>query len=58
MNDRKFYHVYLKEKVLFKNLDEEEFRVVWGRIFKSYWKDDLSYVVCDDDLCTLEDQSY
>lgn len=58
MNDRKFYHVYLKEKVLFKNLDEEEFKVVWGRIFKSYWKDDLSYVVCDDDLCATEDQSY
>jgi hypothetical protein len=58
MNDQKFYHVYLKDKVLFKNLDEDEFRVVWGRIFKSYWKDDLSYTVCTNDLCVTEDQSY
>ena len=36
------YHIYLKDRCLFKNLDEEEFKVIWGRLYKSYW-DGLSY---------------
>ena len=39
----KSYHVYLNEKCLFKNLNQEEFDVVWNRIYESYWKDELSY---------------
>ena len=38
----KTYHVYLNNKVLFKNLDEREFKVIWGRLYHSYW-DGLTY---------------
>ena len=31
------YHIYLQEKCLFKDLNEEEFEVIWGRIYKSYF---------------------
>ena len=36
------YHIYLKDRCLFKDLDEEEFKVIWGRLYRSYW-DDLTY---------------
>ena len=38
----KTYHVYLEDRCLFKNLDEREFKVVWGRLYHSYW-DGLTY---------------
>ena len=38
----KTYHVYLNERCLFKNLDEREFEVIWGRLYHSYW-DGLTY---------------
>ena len=28
----KSYHIYFEDKCLFKNLDQEEFDVIWGRI--------------------------
>jgi hypothetical protein len=36
------YHIYLKDRCLFKNLDEQEFEVIWGRLYRSYW-DDITY---------------
>ena len=39
----KTYHVYLNDKVLFKNLDESEFKVIWGRLYHSYYKEELTY---------------
>ena len=27
-----FYHIYLEDKCLFKNLNEEEFEVIWKNI--------------------------
>ena len=36
------YHIYLKDRCLFKNLDEGEFEVIWGRLYRSYW-DDITY---------------
>ena len=38
----KTYHVYLNDRWLFKNLDEREFKVIWGRLYHSYW-DGLTY---------------
>ena len=38
----KTYHIYLNDRPLFKNLDEDEFRVIWGRLFHSYW-DGITY---------------
>ena len=39
----KTYHVYLKDEVLFEDLDEREFKVIWGRLFHSYYKEELTY---------------
>jgi len=37
----KTYHIYLEDKVLFKNLEKEIFDIVWDKIYVSYHKDDL-----------------
>ncbi len=50
----KTYHVYLKNEVLFKDLNEEEFDVIWGRLFHSYYKEDLSYSLIEDTDNTKE----
>ena len=50
----KTYHVYLKNEVLFKDLNEEEFDVIWGRLFHSYYKEDLSYALIEDTDNTKE----
>ncbi len=52
------YHIYYDGKVLFKNLDQEEFDVVWGRIYRSYHMDKIEYVKCDNDDLTGVEQSY
>ena len=39
----KTYHIYLNEKCLFKNLDEYEFNIIWGRLYRSYYKEELRY---------------
>ncbi len=41
------YHIYLKDRCLFKDLDEEEFKVIWGRLYRSYW-DDITYEEVSD----------
>ena len=38
----KTYHIYLKDRCLFKNLNDSEFEVIWGRLYHSYW-DDITY---------------
>ena len=37
------YHIYLRDEVLFKELDEREFKVIWGRLFHSYYREELTY---------------
>ncbi len=34
MND--YYHIYFKGEILFKNLSEDEFEFVWGKLYTSY----------------------
>ena len=52
------YHIYLKDRCLFKDLDEEEFRVIWGRLYRSYW-DDITYSeVTDNPIQVYEEDSY
>ena len=43
MTKEKSYHIYLEDKVLFKNLERELFEIIWDRIYVSYHTDDLSY---------------
>ena len=48
------YHIYYDGKVLFKDLDQEEFDVIWGRIYKSYHTDSLSYSAITGDMSQEE----
>ncbi len=55
----KFYHIYLEDKCLFKNVNEEEFDIIWNKLYTSYWKDELTYTeVSDVQLPSLEESSY
>ena len=52
----KAYHIYLEDKCLFKNLNEEEFHMIWSKLYTSYWDDDLTYteITNEDDLIAAE----
>jgi len=56
----KTYHIYLDDnKCLFKNLNEEEFNIIWSKLYTSYWKDEISYAeITDIPLPSLEESSY
>ena len=55
----KAYHVYLNEKCLFKNLNQEEFDIIWNRIYSSYWRDELSYTeITENPIEAYEESSY
>ena len=46
----KYFHIYLNDKCLFKNLVQEEFDLIWDKIYRSYFKDELTYAECIDCL--------
>ena len=55
------YHIYLNDKCLFKNLNEEEFDLIWEKIYRSYFKEELTYAECIEDTCLVgltEEHSY
>ena len=58
----KTYHIYLEDKCLFKNLNESEFDIIWGRLYTSYWNGDITYSVVTDTpkemANTYEESSY
>ena len=55
----KSYHIYLEDKCLFKNLNQEEFDIVWNRIYTSYWSDELSYTeITENPIEAHEESSY
>ena len=55
----KSYHIYLNDKCLFKNLNEEEFNTVWNKIYWSYWRDELTYTEVSETPATVfEESSY
>ena len=49
MNQQKTYHIYLREECLFKDLSESEFEVIWGRIYQTYFMEELSYSEITED---------
>ena len=53
----KNYHIYLNDKCLFKNLNQEEFEFIWDKIYHSYFKEELTYTECIGDVC-LEEASF
>ena len=55
------YNIYLNDKCLFKNLNQEEFDLIWDKIYRSYFKEELTYAECIDDACLVglsEEHSY
>ena len=55
----KFYHIYLEDKCLFKNLNEDEFDIIWNKLYTSYWTEQMTYTeVSDVQLPSLEESSY
>ena len=52
------YHIYLRGECLFKDLDDYEFKLIWGRIYQSYFKDELTYEQIELDNGITEDASY
>ena len=55
----KAYHIYLQDKCLFKNLNEEEFEVIWNKIYRSYFTEDITYTeVSENPTLALEAVSY
>jgi len=43
MTSNPTYHIYLQNNCLFKDLSEWEFNIIWRRIYKSYFTEDLTY---------------
>ena len=55
----KFYHIYLEDKCLFKNVNEEEFKIIRNKLYTSYWKDEITYEeITETPLPSLEESSY
>tara|TARA_A100000172_G_C3011646_1_gene100054 strand:- start:554 stop:733 length:180 start_codon:yes stop_codon:yes gene_type:complete len=57
----KSYHIYLNDKCLFKNLNEEEFDIIWNKLYTSYWKEEITYTEVKDlgvEDSTIYESSY
>ena len=58
----KTYHIYLNDKCLFKNLNEEEFKLIWNKLYTSYWREEITYSEVTDSpkeyVSSLEESSY
>jgi len=52
---KKTYHIYLNDKCLFKNLNEEEFDIIWNKLYTSYWREEITYTEVND--LNLEDST-
>ena len=59
MTKTKSFHIYLNEKCLFKNLNEEEFNIIWSKLYTSYWDDELTYTeITNEEELMIEASSY
>ena len=56
------YHIYLRGEVLFKDLDDYEFKIIWDRLYHSYYKEEIDYEEIeyteDQQRDLLQDASY
>ena len=53
------YHIYLNVKCLFKNLSEEEFDIIWNKLYTSYWREEISYSeITNENELNVEESSY
>ncbi len=57
----KSYHIYLNDKCLFKNLNEEEFDMIWNKLYTSYWREEITYTEVNEisvEDSTIYESSY
>ena len=55
----KTYHIYLEDnKCLFKNLNEEEFDIIWNKLYTSYWWDEITYEEFRANPTSVFEESY
>ena len=55
----KFYHIYLEDMCLFKNVNEDEFNIIWNKLYTSDWKEELTYTeVSENPTSVFEESSY
>ena len=56
------YHIYLRGEVLFKDLDDYEFKIIWDRLYHSYYTNEIEYEEIeyteDQQRDLLQDASY
>ena len=52
---KRTYHIYLNDKCLFKNLNEEEFDIIWNKLYTSYWREEITYTEVND--LSIEDST-
>ena len=56
------YHIYFRQEVLFKNLNLEEFTLIWDKLYTSYWKEEITYSCVTENtkdlVATIEESSY
>ena len=57
----KSYHIYLNDKCLFKNLNEEEFDIICNKLYRSYWREEITYTEVNEmniENSTIYEHSY
>ena len=54
------YHIYLNDRCLFKNLNEEEFDLIWNKLYTSYWREEITYTEVHEGVedSTIYESSY
>lgn len=50
----KSYHIYIEDKCIFKNLNENEFELIWNKLYTSYHTEDITYSEITDTDITHE----
>ena len=57
---KKSYHIYLNDRCLFKNLNEEEFDLIWNKLYTSYWREEITYTEVHEGVedSTIYESSY
>ena len=43
--------------VYLRNLNEEEFNIIWSKLYTSYWDDEISYSEIANDYEELKEES-
>ena len=49
----------LGRQVFVQNVNEEEFNIIWNKLYTSYWKEELTYTeVSENPTYQIQDHSY